>query len=277
MVRRALVIAFALVMTLIGFVTLPAGAQTGRTFYIDYDSGSNSNPGTKASPWKTHPFMQTNSSCTGNGSAPTYTHNAGDRFILKGGVSWPATCFEMNIAVGGTSGSADYYGVDKTWYTGASFSDPIFDLNYAIPTGNHVINATSSFGGYATFDELEILHQGIDPAATNGGGETNSAYDFLSVSGSMPGVTIQNGEILDWAAPSSTDIGTIPSSCNQCYYYSAGAIEDGHNRITVNHMTITDANGYVYKSGVKYNGGTGGGCVNCGTVEHSTFGNGFAG
>src|SRR5689334_2601559 len=56
MVRRIYVIAFTLVMASIGFISGPAAAQTGRTFYIDYASGSNSNPGTKTSPWKTHPY-----------------------------------------------------------------------------------------------------------------------------------------------------------------------------------------------------------------------------
>ena len=69
MVRRTHFIAVALVTALIGFTSLPTTAQSGRTFYIDYASGSNSNPGTKASPWKSHPYMQAGAGCTGSGTA----------------------------------------------------------------------------------------------------------------------------------------------------------------------------------------------------------------
>src|SRR6266849_6576900 len=103
---------FALISALIGFANLPAAAQSGRTFYIDYAGGSNSNAGTKASPWKTHTYMQTGSACTGSGSAPGYSHQAGDQFIFKGGVTWPAACFVFGITHGGTSSVQDYYGVD---------------------------------------------------------------------------------------------------------------------------------------------------------------------
>ena len=88
----------------------PVVAQSGRTFYIDYANGSNSNPGTQTSPWKTHPYMNNVSACTG-GSAPAYAHAAGDHFIFKGGSTWPAACFQMTIISGGTAGAVDYYGV----------------------------------------------------------------------------------------------------------------------------------------------------------------------
>src|SRR6266849_1753199 len=110
---------FALISALIGFANLPAAAQSGRNFYIDYTGGSNSNAGTKASPWKTHPYMQTSSACTGSGSAPGYSHQAGDQFIFKGGVTWPGPCFPMNIAQGGSSSTVrDTYAVDQTWFVG---------------------------------------------------------------------------------------------------------------------------------------------------------------
>ena len=147
MLRRTHFIVIALVTALIGFVSLPVAAQSGRTFYIDYSSGSNSNPGTKASPWN-HPYM----AC---GAAPSYSHIAGDHFIFKGGVTWPAACFEMSIPAGGTSSAQDYYGVDTTWYAGGSFARPLFDLNYTVPAGNHVIVAGSSFPGYVTLTTLK--------------------------------------------------------------------------------------------------------------------------
>src|SRR6266852_3392189 len=106
---RKMYLVVPLIAVLAGFGGSPTAAQSGRVFYIDYSGGSNSNNGTsKDSPWKSHPYMQTGSGCTGTGSAPSYTHAAGDRFIFKGGVTWPAACFRLYVPAGGTSGAVDY-------------------------------------------------------------------------------------------------------------------------------------------------------------------------
>lgn len=265
MVRHTHFILVALVMALIGFTNLPAAAQTGRTFYIDYDNGSNSNSGTsKASPWKTHPYMQTSASCTGSGAAPSYTHLAGDQFIFKGGVTWPVACFQMSIPTGGTSAASDYYGVDQTWFTGASFARPLFDMGQAVPTGTHVIVATAAFPGYTTFDNLEIANQRLN---LNTCSSCDDAYNFAAPAGSIPGVLIENGYIHDWV--SNSNVAGFAS--NTPWPYSAGAIYDGHDRITVDHMTIEDSGGWVFNGATKVTGGYSGACQNCGTVSNSTF------
>src|SRR5690348_10733218 len=250
MVRRIYVIAFASVMALIGFAGLPAAAQAGRTFYIDYAGGSNFNNGTsKSTPWKTHPYMQSGSGCTESGSAPPYTHLAGDQFIFKGGVTWPAACFEMSIPAGGTSGASDYYGVDKTWFSGGSWARPLFDMGQAVPTGTHVIVATSSFAGYTTFDGFEIANQGLN---LNTCSSCDDAYNFAAVgTASIPGVLIENGYIHDWI--SNSNVAGFAS--NTPWPYSGGAIYDGHDRITVDHMTIEDSGGWVFNGTTKVTGG----------------------
>src|SRR5438046_6716039 len=95
-------------------------AQAG-TFFVDYSAGSDSNNGTsKSTPWKRCPGM--------GGFTGTYTHAAGDRFIFRGGVTWPNGCFGMNInGRSGTAGNYDYYGVDQTWFTGSPWSRPKWD------------------------------------------------------------------------------------------------------------------------------------------------------
>src|SRR5258708_16478334 len=125
----------ALITALMGFASLPAAEQSGRTFYIDYASGSNTNNGTsKSTPWKTHPYMQTSSACTGTGSGPTYSHVAGDRFIFKGGVIWPAACFQLAIGTGGFSSASDFFGVDQTGVSATSLTRPLFAIAHHIPT-----------------------------------------------------------------------------------------------------------------------------------------------
>lgn len=92
------------------------------TYYIDYQTGSNSNNGTsKNTPWKYHPRMW--------GFSASYTHSVGDRFIFKGGVTWPNDCFTFHLTTdiySGVYGNEDYYGVDTSWYVGANFTKPKF-------------------------------------------------------------------------------------------------------------------------------------------------------
>src|ERR1700757_2309813 len=96
-----------------------------RTFYVDYAGGSNANNGTsKSSPWKSHPYMQ--------GWSGRYLHSAGDCFIFKGGVTWPAAALPLIPAAGGASGSPDYYGVDQSWYNGTVWTQPAFDYNWSV-------------------------------------------------------------------------------------------------------------------------------------------------
>jgi hypothetical protein len=120
------------------------------TYYIDFASGSDANNGTsKTTPWKHHPYMA--------GWTGPYSHNAGDHFIFKGGITWPNACFRMNITNGGTSDAIrDYYGVDSTWYTGGNWSRPIYDMQGSqTATYNQVMNVLAS---YVTFDNLEITN-----------------------------------------------------------------------------------------------------------------------
>ena len=123
-----------------------AGAAT---YYIDFVGGSDTNDGRSiATPWKGHPYM----ACRSGGS---YSHSAGDRFIFKGGVTWPHTCFQMTIGASGTSGNIDYYGVDKTWFTGPSWTRPIFNGEHLALTGGRSI-AYVGDSSYLLIDNLEI-------------------------------------------------------------------------------------------------------------------------
>lgn len=239
---------FALITMIIGLASFPAAAQSGRTFYIDYASGSNSNSGTSnSSPWKSHPYMQTSTGCTGSGSAPSYAHQAGDRFIFKGGVSWPAACFSMNVAAGGTTSAQDYYGVDQSWFTGSSFARPRFDCNFIVPTGNVLISSTAT---NIIFDNLEIVHQGIN---ANGVFGTQAAFQFNA---GGTGVIIENSLIHDWVATNTISTNTIN--------YSAGSV---YGPLTLSNTEINDVNGYFGSGHTAVS--FGGACQNCAEVKNS--------
>jgi hypothetical protein len=180
---------FILLWCIMSFGATRARAQ-GRTFYIDYAAGSNSNTGTKASPWKTHPYMQAGASCTGTGSAPSYSHVAGDQFIFKGGVTWPLACFLMTISNGGTSGNPDYYGVDKTWYTGGSWMRPIFDMANGTPTGGQG-NILKIPAAWVVVDDIEMKRNLIIAYTAD------CADATIDASGGG-NVTIENSYIHDW-------------------------------------------------------------------------------
>ena len=99
------------------------GPSYATTYYIDYQNGSDIKSGTtKEAPWKHHPFMR--------GFAGRYVHQAGDRFIFKGGITWPSTTLPLSTKAGGTGNAVDYYGVDASWYSGSQFSRPVFDGGY---------------------------------------------------------------------------------------------------------------------------------------------------
>ena len=98
-------------------------AALAAVYYIDYSSGQDSNSGTsKAAPWKHVPAMAPFSG--------SYTHADGDRFIFKGGVTWPNAAVPLYITQGGSPSSYDYYGVDQTWFSGSQFSRPILTANH---------------------------------------------------------------------------------------------------------------------------------------------------
>ena len=124
----------------------------GGTYYIDYNSGNDSNSGTStSSPWKRHPFMP--------GFSGSYSHNAGDQYIFKGGVTWPASCFGMAVNVGGSASAYDYYGVNKSWYSGSSWTRPVFDGGSAssIAIGVYLaMSYSSASSSYITVDNIEF-------------------------------------------------------------------------------------------------------------------------
>lgn len=135
-----------------------AGASA-TTYYIAAN-GSDSNNGTsKSTPWLHVPGMP---ACA-NACRAT-TPQAGDRFIFRGGDTWhfgngavtPYSGGTWTISRGGSSGNLIYYGVDKSWYAGASWARPI--MNGDNPTSTSPVAA-------CTYDEHNMAfidgHQGM--------------------------------------------------------------------------------------------------------------------
>lgn len=145
-------IIFFLTICVLPLISINAVAQ--HTYYISKTSGSDSNTSTqaqsKSAPWAHLPGMRT---CTS--SCASYSPVAGDRFILKGGDTWVSADLNVNWSWSGSSGSPIYIGVDKTWFTGASWVRPIFDCQASMCASNNG-NQILQFGSYVTIDNIEL-------------------------------------------------------------------------------------------------------------------------
>lgn len=165
-------------------IWLSAFPLCGATYYVDYAGGNDANNGTStATPWKRHPNMF--------GWAGSHTVIAGDRFILKGGVTWLHDSMSLYITANGTEGSRIYVGVDTNWFTGASWSRPILDSqgtnsadtrNVIGGSGGTRNNPVYIKGDYVTLDSLEVKGHVISTAAASWGwGIQGNTANFIII------------------------------------------------------------------------------------------------
>ena len=97
---------------------------SARTYYVDYDTGSDAHSGiSRESAWKRCPGM--------TGFTGAYRHQAGDRFIFKGGCVWPATALPFTIKNSGTDRNPDIYTTDHTWFKGSLWAQPAFSAQHS--------------------------------------------------------------------------------------------------------------------------------------------------
>jgi hypothetical protein len=170
--------------------TLVTLASLGVTncYYIAAN-GSDSNDGSsEASPWAHLPGMST---CTGNCSA--HTPDGGEGFILRGGDTWNGSNLGINWNWGGASWSSPIYiGVDPTWYSGGSWSRPIWTCPNSSCTLPYYFQANK---GYFYLDNIEV--PGFFVSSTNTG-----AYIFGACGGNQ---IYENIYIHGW----NTNVGPI--------------------------------------------------------------------
>jgi len=117
-----------------GSVTLTSLGVTS-CYYISA-AGSDANAGTdEAHPWLHAPGMP---ACSG--TCASTTPAAGNGFILRGGDTWHRNTSSPQLGgdwawqQSGSSGNPIYIGVDLTWFSGSTFSRPIFNEDNPITT-----------------------------------------------------------------------------------------------------------------------------------------------
>ena len=156
-----------------------------QTYYVDFYGGSDGNNGTSsATPWQYAPGM---SGCAAN-CAFAILH-PGDRVIFRGGIIWYGNAFPMTATWSGTVANPIYYGVDQTWFYGAAWTRPVFDLGGTVWMSAPVLAESAS---NVVFDNLEIENEQVASkgSATPLGG--------ISVSGGAS-VTVQNCYVHGWS------------------------------------------------------------------------------
>ena len=154
-------------------------------YYVDFYGGSDGNNGaSSATPWQYAPGM---AGCAANCGLAVL--HPGDRVIFRGGVTWDGSAFPMVANWSGTIANPIYYGVDSTWFFGATWTRPVLDLGGTPWTAAPLLaNSASNI----VFDNLEIENEQV---ATSG-----SAVPLggISVSGGS-GVTVQNCYVHEWS------------------------------------------------------------------------------
>lgn len=136
------------------FILLSVPAFGVNTYYIDFVGGNDGNNGTaKGTPWKHQPYMK--------GFTGSYVHANGDQFIFKGGVTWDKTCLTWVVTTASSaSGTPDYYGVDMTWFTGGSWTQPVISAGGADVAdgtwGDSFMRINIGSSSYMTVDNLNF-------------------------------------------------------------------------------------------------------------------------
>jgi hypothetical protein len=236
------------ILTVTGFFLMSVNALAG-TYYIAAN-GSDSNSGTTTStPWLHAPGMP---KCTANCAA--HTPVSGDRFVLRGGDTWhfgnsaaaPYTGgtwdvsnwwgTESTCVYDGTQTGCIYYGVDKTWFTGASWSRPILNADnplstskvsscaYQVGSSNNIVKIAP----WTILDNFEMLGLCTSSSGgTNGDSNTYVVYGGTGTGGRGMAFEL-NLYIHGWTITGAST-GAIP--CN--------SIGGGYNGLqTIDHVVI---------------------------------------
>lgn len=201
---------------------------------------------------------------------PAYTHQAGDKFIFKGGDTWPDSCAGLSVTAGGAAGAIDYYGVclntdpDSPCYGGTSWPStgwtrPVFDAQYH----SQWYGFFRAFGlAYITIDNFEVKNMSIAPGQTYTSGSGCSVMFNNQGDAEEPGTTVENSYFHDWA---------VTSEAKGLFLGCAAMIVDASE---VSHIEMSDAGGYVVYNGVQESGlswVTGQGVWNANELKNSSL------
>jgi hypothetical protein len=236
----------------------PAGAPvTGNNCYFIAATGADANSGTsESSPWLHAPGMP---NCSGNCAA--VSPSPGQGFIFRGGDTWhfgnpsasPYTGGGWNLnqwwgndascIFEGTTTGCIYYGVDQSWYTGASWARPILtgdnatsaalvsSCSYQVKGSFWGSNSMILMGVATILDNFELTGMcSSDGSPTSGVGDNYVGYAGTGNNGSGM-MYLSNDYFHGWSA--TTTAGTVGNN------WAGTIIGGGANGLqTLDHIVI---------------------------------------
>jgi hypothetical protein len=174
-------------------------------------AGADTNSGTtESSPWLHAPGMMgctANCALIDNGSGNSGNAPPGVGIILRGGDVWHSSSLPWTWRSAGTSSKPDYLGVDKTWYSGSSWTRPILNMDGSSADGTNIMGAGYQTGGgdQAPFTQLDnIEFTGLYSCQSTGSGY--SGYVQLN----SPNDVFTNNYLHGWAHCSTP---SVPDGC----------------------------------------------------------------
>jgi len=198
-------------------VSIPANVNS--FYFFDYAAGSDSNSGTsESSPWQ---HMPSCANATGNSAA--HTPGIGEGWIFKGGVTVDYHCYPANPPWGGTSGGSNYMGPDPGWFTGGSWTRPIFNGGgsggYNTATRG-AITDVANHASYLVVDNLEFTNFYFGINCSQGGPEYCSVLSQYAYSGTDVNWELKNSYVHGWlhCAPSAS--GCVDPANNTSFFWA---------------------------------------------------------
>lgn len=278
-------------------------SATTADYYIDYDSGSDSNAGTQASPWKHCP-----GDSNATGTAAAHTPIAGDTFHFKAGVSYIG---KVTIShSGGTGNPITYSG--NTWGDGTATMDGTVPITttWTNVTSSSEVNGNTGYSsiwrttapaGADVFTSLICTNTWLPfSQSTNQSGVASFAFDLTKWHTITPsGITstsITDASVLTqatnywdgcyvyiWCIPNSLKVVPITSYDPTTHTIgfdlgsSVYADRNSYYLLINNTGTIDSPGEYAYKNGVLYLRALDSGNPNSEQIRISSYDHGFKG
>lgn len=220
-------------LLLIAMLLLSASANAATTYYIAATGADTNNGTAKGTPLAHAPGMRgCSNTCAG------ITPAGDDQYIFKGGDTWGNANFVWYWnAWSGTSGHPIYIGVDQTWFTGGSWTRPIFTANGMLtttpPSHSFAVDQILSFDNstaYVTVDNFEWTgaYCNAQPPASYGN-------NYIGA-GNSTNMLIENNYFHGW-----TEDSPVTDTCWTVLLGTTGATYNAGGIFTMNVIDGSDA------------------------------------
>jgi hypothetical protein len=204
---------FRLVLLMLIVTFVIPGIASATTYYIAANGNDSNNGTSETAAWLHAPGMKTCSSiCASANPQP------GDQFIFRGGDTWTSSSFPWAWDWSGSSGNPITLGVDQTWFSGSSWTRPIFTGGGTFPGSSAAFFLNVSSG--VTY--LTVANLGFTGAYWSGSAAASGilGYIYLGLGSNPSNILIHDNYFHGWShAPGVVeDNNTTAIFCNSTHY-----------------------------------------------------------